>query len=177
MNSLLAALFASAFVFIQCYISGTRLAFSLPAYLLIALAAVLSGFAAPKNCVGKTSRICLLATAALFFYLLLRGAFSPVEYLARSDQYMILGCLAVYGLTLRHFARVEIRIAILVVMFCLAIAETMCVCFGFPFSRIALYVSTIDCPEASIGSHNMRILLSNDGLEMYSNLISKLPSL
>lgn len=124
MNSLLAALFASAFVFIQCYISGTRLAFSLPAYGVLALAAILSGTAS-KNDASKPSRICLVTTAVFFSYLLLRAVFSPVEYLARSDFYMILGCLVVYGLTARHFTRHEIRIAILVVVFALAVAETM----------------------------------------------------
>ncbi len=133
MNSLLAALFASAFVFIQCYISGTRLAFSLPAYGILALAALLSALT-PRDHGSKSSRTCLMATGILFSYLLLRGVLSPVEYLARSDFYMILGCLVAYGLTTRHFTRHEIRIAILVVMFALAMAETMIGAIQFSYA-------------------------------------------
>ena len=124
MNSLLAALFASAFVFIQCYISGTRLSFSLPAYGVLAAAAILSIFAS-KNETERASRGCWGVTVIFFAFLLVRGFFSPVEYLARADFYMILGCLVVYGLTGRNFARAEIRAAILAIFFILAVVEVM----------------------------------------------------
>ncbi len=124
MNSLLAALFASAFVFIQCYISGTRLAFSLPAYGVLAAAAILSGFVS-KNETQRVSGGCWGGTIIFFAFLLVRGFFSPVEYLARADFYMILGCLVVYGLTVRNFARAEIRGAILAVFLILAVVEVM----------------------------------------------------
>ena len=122
-NSFLAALFASAFVFIQCYISGTRMAFSLPAYGLLALAGLLSFFGNSERI--KRAGACLAATAFLFTYVLVRAGTSPVEYLARTDMLMVLACLIVYFLTVRHFAAAHLRAAILVVMFALVVAEVI----------------------------------------------------
>lgn len=123
MNSFLAALFASAFVFIQCYISGTRLAFSLPAYGILALAGVLSFWGRSERV--KRAGVCLAATAVLFTYVLVRAGTSPVEYLARRDMLMVLACLIVYFLTVRHFAAGHLRAAILFVMFALVVAEVI----------------------------------------------------
>lgn len=123
-NSLLAAAFVSAFVFIQCYISGTRMAFSLPAYGLLALAGILSFWGRPERHAPRAG-LCLAATAVLFTYVLARAATSPVEYLARTDLFMVLACLIVYFLTVRHLADRRLRVAILVVMFALVIAEVV----------------------------------------------------
>jgi O-antigen ligase len=123
-NSLLAALFVSAFVFIQCYISGTRLAFSLPAYTLIALASVLSFFAW-RDLRAKPSRWCLAVSAVFFAYILTRATLSPVEYLSRADFYMVIACLMVYGLTAIYITDRTLRMGILWVMFGLAAVEVI----------------------------------------------------
>lgn len=123
-NPTLAALFVSAFLFIQCYISGTRPAFSLPAYALIGIAGIASAVAL-RSTGGKPFRGCVIATVPFFAYILARAGSSPVEYLARADLYMVLACLVVYGLTVRHFFDSRIRLAILTAMFVLAAGEVL----------------------------------------------------
>ncbi len=100
------------------------MAFSLPAYGLIALAGILSFWGRPER---RASRIgsCFAATAVFFSYVLVRSATSPVEYLARTDMFMVLGCLIVYFLTVRHLADGRLRVAILLVMFALVVAEVV----------------------------------------------------
>ena len=79
-------------------IGGTRMNFSIPAYVILALGSFFTIFSIYR--VKSSPRLkCLLATAVLFSYLLIRGLFSPNDYLARSDCYTILGCLMVYLLT------------------------------------------------------------------------------
>jgi O-antigen ligase len=123
-NSLLAALFASALVFIQCSISGTRMAFSLPAYAILAVAGVLSFFARPQGA-RRPGGWCLGVTAVFFAYVLARTATSPVDYLARTDHYMVIACLLVYGLTAVYFTGRTERLAVVWVLLALAAAEVV----------------------------------------------------
>lgn len=124
MQSLIAALITAALVFIQCYISGTRLAYSLPAYAVIGLAAVLSLFSA-SEARRQISRVCMFATALCFTYLIARASQSPVEYLARADIYSILGCLAVYGLTAANITHRHLRSGLIAVLLGLAVIQAM----------------------------------------------------
>lgn len=130
MNSLIAALFAAAFVFIQCYISGTRLAYALPAFLVIGVAAVLAIFARVEKH-HRVSRFCLASTALCFGYLIARAFLSPVEYLARSDIYTIVACLCVYGITARFVTHHALRMGIIAVMLGLAVAQSMAGAFQY----------------------------------------------
>ena len=88
-------LFAASFAVIQLLIGGTRLLFSLPAYGLLGLMAILAllSVGRPRP---QPSQICLLSSAIFFGYVLVRAILSPVEYLARPDIYSVLGCLLVY---------------------------------------------------------------------------------
>ena len=99
------------------------MAFSLPAYGLLALAGLLSFWGRSERV--KRAGTCLAATAVLFTYVLVRAGVSPVEYLARRDMLMVLACLIVYFLTVRHFAAAHLRAAILIVMFALVVAEVI----------------------------------------------------
>jgi O-antigen ligase len=123
-NFLPAALFASAFVWIQLHISGTRLAFSLPPYALIGVAGVLSLFC-KRDVHSRTDTLCCVATIAFFSYVLCRALASPVGYLARTDTYMVLACLVVYGVTAACVTDRQLRGGILTTMFALALAEAM----------------------------------------------------
>ena len=80
----------------QALTGGTRPVLSLPAYALLAVAALLTWRV-------KGPRIhdagCLAAAAGLFSYLLARAALSPLPYLARADVFLMLGGLLVYLLT------------------------------------------------------------------------------
>ena len=92
---LIAALVGVAFILIELLIGGTRLAFSLPAYALLAMAGILSAFTRRQS--DALPGTAAIATTVLFFgYVLVRQIVSPVEYLARSDLLMVLASLAVY---------------------------------------------------------------------------------
>lgn len=79
--------------------AGLRPAFLIPAYGVLALAAVVSW--SPKRHESLSSRTipCLLAAAGFFGYILLRTVLSPVDYVARPDLFMVLGALIVYLIT------------------------------------------------------------------------------
>jgi hypothetical protein len=84
-----------ALVVIELLIGGTRLLFSLPSYSLLALTFDLEPLFVPP---AADCREYLLPDGDrhLLRYVILRCLFSPVEYLARSDLYIVLGALMVY---------------------------------------------------------------------------------
>ena len=122
-NALLAALVASALIVIQLAISGTRLVFALPAYALLAVCAVM--LPAVRQSGREPQKWCLIVVAVFFAYILGRAMQSPVEYLARPDIYMVLACLATYGVTALCFQKSGPRLALLVCIFGLAVVEVM----------------------------------------------------
>src|SRR4051794_6928757 len=64
----------------QVLIGGTRLLFSLPAYGLIGLTALLALFAV-RRVRTEPSHLCLLPTVLFLGYVLIRAFLSPVDYL------------------------------------------------------------------------------------------------
>ncbi|MFL6538257.1 MAG: O-antigen ligase family protein, partial [Chthoniobacterales bacterium] len=84
-----------AFVTIQVLIGGTRMVFSLPAYLIAGVAGIVAmiSLRRPKP---SPCRVCLLVTTLAFAYLLGRALLSPTPYIARSDIYCALAALVVY---------------------------------------------------------------------------------
>jgi hypothetical protein len=101
-----------AFATIQALVGGTRLLFSLPAYGLVAIAALLTlPFAAREK--PTPNVLCLGSSAVFFGYLIGRALFSPAEYLARSDLYAILGALIVYAFTAIVFTGAKARLSFL----------------------------------------------------------------
>ncbi len=95
MNALLALLLGAALVLIQCLIGGTRFVYSFPSYLLIGSGAIAALFFLRRPA-SKPSSVCVASALALAAYVLLRTAFSPVPYLARSDAFMVAACLLCY---------------------------------------------------------------------------------
>ena len=98
MNVFYTVLILLALAAIELLIGGVRLLFSLPAYGILALAALasLADLRRPKL---PPSGWCLLASALFFGYGLGRALLSPVIYLAWADEFAILGALIVYLLT------------------------------------------------------------------------------
>ncbi len=119
MNAILLGLLVSAFVLIQCLIGGTRLVFSLPAYGLLAMAAILS-LGALRRPAARVDGLCLGVTAVFFTYILARAAVSPWDYLWWQDFFQVLGCLAVYGLVALHLDSARARLAIVAFLLVLA---------------------------------------------------------
>lgn len=123
-TSLLAALLASVLVVLQCYLSGSRPAFSLPAFLAIGATAILAIFAHPGR-LERAGRWCVAVTGGCFAYLLLRASGSPVEYLARPDFYLALACLAVYFLHVFFITSATDRLSIVWLLLILAGVEVV----------------------------------------------------
>ena len=89
MNHFYLTLLLLALVLIECLIGGLRMAFALPSYGILSLAAVstLLSFRKPQF---PANIICLGASLLFFGYLLGRILKSPVEYLARPETYLFL---------------------------------------------------------------------------------------
>lgn len=122
-NALLVALVASALVVIQLAISGTRLVFCLPVYALLAVGAFVLPFV--RRAGREPDRWCIGVVAVFFAYILARAHLSPVEYLARMDIYMVMACLAAYGVSAFAFQRPGVRVALMVCVFGLAVMEVV----------------------------------------------------
>ncbi len=95
MNYVYIGLLVVALVVIELLIGGTRLLFSLPSCGILALVSFLSLYSFRRSQV-PANVYCLLATGLLTLYLGCRILFSPVEYLARTDLYTLLGALMIY---------------------------------------------------------------------------------
>lgn len=95
MNYVYIALLVAAFVLIELLIGGTRLLFSLPSCGILALVSFLSLYSFRRAQVPGNV-YCLGSTVALAGYVVWRVFFSPVEYIARGDLYVLLGAMMVY---------------------------------------------------------------------------------
>jgi O-antigen ligase len=113
---------ALAWVGIECYIGGTRLIFSLPAYALLSVCALLTlagirGKRIPPNGLSIASTLLLGA------WVLGRALYSPIEYLALPDFFMMLGCLMTYLLTAFYLNDILEETVLIVVLWVIAALE------------------------------------------------------
>ena len=130
MNYVFLTLLAGAFLIVECLVGGTRLLFSLPAYLLLAAAAVLTLFAR-KNSKLNARPACLISAALLAGYIVARCWYSPLEYLARADFFMVQGALAVYLITALVLVKPPHRMQLMAVLLLVAIGQTVVGCIQF----------------------------------------------
>ncbi|RYD75322.1 MAG: hypothetical protein EOP84_18500, partial [Verrucomicrobiaceae bacterium] len=122
MNTVLAVIIACSILLIQCLIGGTRLVYSLPAYGLLAVGALLTIFRSPRS--EFRPQVAPIVVSVFFFsYILARAALSPVGYLWWGDFYMVLGCLVVYFITAYYLTDARSRAVILWALFILAVVE------------------------------------------------------
>ena len=105
------ALLCIGFFAIHCLIGGGRPVFSLPTFALIG-AAGWATFRSYRRAPSAASPFCLLATAILFSYLIVRAAIAPVPYLARADIFLMLGCVVSYLLTVCVFTTARQRLIV-----------------------------------------------------------------
>ncbi len=84
-----------ALLFLEVFIGGARLLYSIPGMAFVALAAILSGL--PGVITSQRANILALATSCLFAaYVLIRNRLSEVEYIARMQFFIMAGCLMIY---------------------------------------------------------------------------------
>lgn len=96
--------------------------FSLPAYALLVVSAILS-IASLREKSQRPSIVCLLVSTVFFSYILVRAVHSPWDYLWWQDFYQVLACLIVYGLTSLYVTKASHRMAVLVAMLALCVLE------------------------------------------------------
>ncbi len=99
MNVPVQALALLGTIAIALLISGLRPVWLIPAYGVLALAALGGWLPARRAALSVRAVPCLVASAFFFGYILCRTVFSPVEYIARPDLFMVLGGLILYLVT------------------------------------------------------------------------------
>jgi len=139
-----------AWVEIECFIGGTRLVYSLPAYGLIAIAAVLTVFSFRSKRVPPNG-FCLLSTLILGAWVLIRAWHSPVPYLAWPDFFMMVACLTMYLLVAFHLTSQLERTVLIVVLWLIAGLEVWVGMIQFLKTRNFMLFGLLrpDSPRAS----------------------------
>ena len=122
MNYLYLALLSLSFITIECLAGGTRLIYSLPAYVLVGVASLLAVFSI-KNTKIRPGPWCLISSGLFFGYILIRSWLSPVDYLARPDFMMVLASVAVYLLTALRLVKSKYRMYFIGVLLVIALGQ------------------------------------------------------
>jgi O-antigen ligase len=118
-NVVYLVLLALTWVGIECFIGGTRLVFSLPAYGVLSLAAILTlGSIWRKR--TPPNALCLVSTLILGGWILFRALHSPIEYLALPDFFMMIACLMAYLLTAYYLTGNREHTALIAVLWAIA---------------------------------------------------------
>ena len=134
-SKLIIILSSLALVALDALIGGRRLVFSLPCYGLLAVAAIATIFAKNQRQIPRRLLWCLAATGGFFTYVIVRTLTSPVEYLARTDLYMVLGALLLYLLVVLHMNSSGRRLWLVAVLLALAGANVVVAAIQFAKTR------------------------------------------
>lgn len=123
MSPLLLILVALAIAITQALAGGRQIALCLPGYALLAVAAVLSWWPRRRTPIPRAATECLVAALLFFAYVTIRAAFSPEQYLARTDLYTACAGMAVYLLVAFNLTSSRWRMALVGVILALAVAN------------------------------------------------------
>jgi O-antigen ligase len=156
LNALYLVALCLALIVIQCLVGGSRLLFSLPAYGILALAAVVSlrDLRRPKL---PPDGVCLGASALFFGWIIIRALISPVAYLAWADLFMVLGALIVYLLTACYFTDPRRRMWVVTVLLLLAAVNLAVAARQFKDGDAFMLFGFIRSPEYGFRSSGMYI--------------------
>ncbi len=109
---------------VQCLAGGTRPAYCIVPYGILAIAALLSAFSLRTPSPGPRPNLaCLVTTAIVFAYMLIRAFFSTVDYLWWMDFYLVLACLVVFLLSVFQITGPGLRMMVVLVLLVLAVTE------------------------------------------------------
>ncbi len=117
-------LLVTAFIAIQVMIGGTRMVFSLPSYILIAVVGLFAIFSL-RRMRPAPGTWCLCISIAFFAYILARAYLSPMPYIARSDLYSVLAGLVVYFYTACVMTNSRQRMIFLACLLALAVGHVL----------------------------------------------------
>jgi hypothetical protein len=124
MSPLLLILVALAIAVTQALAGGRQVALCLPAYVLLALAALLSWWPRRRTPIPRAATECLVAAVLFCAYVTIRATLSPEPYLARTDLYAALAGMAVYLLVALNLTSSRWRMGLVGILLALALANT-----------------------------------------------------
>ncbi len=110
------SLFILALVVMQILIGGAGLVYGLPADVLLGLGGLALIFVRRDKSSHSMSLWVGVVTLLMAGFVIARTLFSPVEYLARWDLFLVLGALLAYFMTSRWFVRAGDRLIIIGVL-------------------------------------------------------------
>jgi len=111
-----------ALVGIECFIGGTRLIFSLPAYGVISIGALLTVASMWRKRIPPNA-LCVFSTLALGGWVVYRAMHSPIEYLALPDLFMMMACLMMYLITAYYLTGTGVQTGMIAILWAIAAAE------------------------------------------------------
>ena len=131
-----------ALVSLQLLVGGSRLVYELPAFGVIALAALIASLARRPD--AKIDVVCF-ATAALFCaYIVVRAVLSPAPYHARPDLYGVLAAFTVYGLTATRLDYPRARMALLAGLLAFAVCHVVISLVQFGLGENFIFVPALE---------------------------------
>ena len=128
----------------QAGIGGMKLLYALPAYGIIGLAALCSLFEPARRISTGTSARCLAAAITLAACIVLRAVYSPVDYLARHDLFMVLATLTTYLLATIFLSESRPRLVMLAILFTFAGAHLACGVVQFRYGQFMFFEPWIE---------------------------------
>jgi O-antigen ligase len=133
MSVLLLILVVLSLSITQMLIGGAAIAFCLPGYGLLALAAMLSWWPRRRTSIPRGATECLVAALLFGAYISLRAVFSPEQYLARTDLYTALAGAVLYLLVALNLTSPRWRLVLVGAILVLAVAN--CAIGAVQFSK------------------------------------------
>lgn len=107
----------------QALAGGRVVALCLPAYGLLAVAAILSWWPRRRTPIPRASAECLIVCIAFSAYISVRALLSPEPYLARTDLYTALAGLVLYLIVALNVTASRLRMLLVGVLLTLAVAN------------------------------------------------------
>ncbi len=147
MQYLIVALTLFAFLIAQALIGGAKLVFAIPAYLIIALAGLISLYALLKKRELGVRSLPLISTFLLGGYVIWRGMTSPIPYLALSDMLMAGGALCIYLLVALYVSAPRARVWLLGGCFLIGFLHVVAGVLQFHYLNDFMFLSHL--PDAS----------------------------
>ncbi len=125
MRTVALLLFILAVVLMQVLIGGAGLVYALPANLVLGLTGLALIFVRREKSCSSLALWSGVSTLLLAGFVIARSQWSPVEYLARWDLFLVLGALLTYFMTARYFTRSRDRLIVIGVLATLSLVHVV----------------------------------------------------
>lgn len=127
----------------QALIGGAKPVFAIPAYVVVAIAGILSAFIAFRKRKLGARPLALTSTLLLASYVGWRALTSPVPALALPDLLMVLGALCVYLLVALHIESPKARLWLLTGCFVIGFLHVVAGILQFHYEQDFMFLSSL----------------------------------